>query len=194
MSIFEAIVNHFNEHIDATSCSIEPVTPHIAEAAHLLAQTLIDDKKILCASSISCAAASHQFCQNLLGHIKFERPSLPAINLGNTISLTDNSNINDAYTKQINALGQQGDLLIVFSSNGDEEQLLNAIESAHSRHMKIITLTAGSSQKVANATPKDQVIIPLVSPTPYQAINLHFILAQMLSELVEQQIFGAFHS
>lgn len=194
MSIFEAIANHFNEHLDATSCSIDPLTPYIAEASHLLAQTLIEDKKILCVSSAGCAAAGQQFCQNLLGYMQFERPSLPAIYLGNTLSLNDNCKSNEIYAKQIQALGQQGDLLVAFSSNGDEVPLLHAIASAQNRQMKIITLTAGKNQSISNATPKDQVNIPLPSATPYQAVNLHFLLAQMLAELVEQQIFGALNS
>ena len=47
MSIFEAIVNHFNEHLDATSRGIESLVPYLAEASNLLSQSLIEEKKIV---------------------------------------------------------------------------------------------------------------------------------------------------
>ncbi|NRB39821.1 MAG: SIS domain-containing protein [Pseudomonadales bacterium] len=193
MSIFEAIVNQFNAHIDASSRSIDSLTPYIAEAANLLNHTLIDDKKIICAAAPNSFAAGQLFCHNLLGNVNFERPALPAIFLNNSntaAAALGNADSSQIHATQVSALGQAGDLLLILSFNGDEIPLLNAIDAAIRRGMKIITISSGEGNHIATRTPKDQVHIPMNGFTPLQSINLHFLLAQMLSDLVEQQLFG----
>ncbi|WP_299074680.1 SIS domain-containing protein [uncultured Paraglaciecola sp.] len=193
MSIFEAIVNHFNEHIDATSRSIDSLTPYIAEATHLLAQTLTEDKKIICIAAPSCFAAGQQFCHNLLGNNTLARPALPAIFLNNSntaAAVLSNDDHQQIHATQISALGQEGDLLLIFSFSGEEAALAHAMNAASNRQMNIVSIASGKATTIANQTPKDQVHIPMHGFNIQQSINLHFVLAQMLSELIEQQLFG----
>ena len=194
MSIFEAIVNHFNEHIDATSRSIETLTPYIAEAANLLGQTLIADKKIICVAAPNSFAAGQQFCQNMLGNIAMERPALPAIFLENSNTASAsiaNGNSSSVHASQLAAIGQPGDALLIFSFTGEESALLNTIDAAIGRGMKVISIASGEASAIAQRTPNNHVHVPMTGFSAAQSIHLHFLLAQMLSDLVEQQLFGS---
>ena len=191
MSIFEAIVNYFNEHIDNVSGSIETLTPYLAEAANLMSHTLIQNQKILTVSSPICFSAGHQFNTNLLSHTQLLRPALPSIFLNHAnIANAACQSPETLFSQQVSALGHKGDLLFLLSSSGNEQALLNCIDSALQRQMNIISINTGEAQEIALNTPKDQVHIKLSSHTPMQASNIQFLVSQLLSDLVEQQLFG----
>lgn len=181
MSIFEAIVNHFNQHIDASSRSIESITPYLAEAANLLSQTLTNEHKILCVTSSHSASAGQQFCHNMLASATIERPALPAI-------LIQSNGATEA--QQVQALGQENDLLFILSSSGDEEHLSHCIDNALNRNMNIISIACGEASLISARTPKDQVHIALPGLPMHQSISLQFLIIQILSDLTEQQLFG----
>ena len=193
MSLFEAIVNQFNAHLDATSRSIEALTPHIAEAVHLLIETLTEDRKILCCTSDHAIAAGSQFCNLLQSSPNFDRPSLPAILLEakNVISLMENSAVDETFARQINAFANTRDLLLVISSSGNEPALLQAVDAAISKNMHIIALTGGDHSGLSDRIPSTEVNIPVTGLSSSQTTGIQFILAQMLSELIEQQLFGS---
>lgn len=194
MSIFEAIVNHFNEHLDASSRSIETLTPYIAEAAHLFAHTLLEDKKVLCCTSGTALAVGSQFCNNLLGTTGLDRPSLPVQFLGantaNTLALLDSNQANESYARQIHAFGQPGDLLFIISSDNRENALIQAIAAAKERQLHLVSLTCGDASDIPALISNEHVNIPLLGVSHGQALSLQFVIVQMLSDLIEQQLFG----
>lgn len=192
MSIFEAIVNHFNAHLDASSNSIETLTPYIAEAIHLFTERLTEDNKIICCTSGSAQAAGKQFCDQLLNSATLDRPSLPALYLDthNSIALIDHNAIDETYARQIQALGNEGDLLFLISSSGQEKTLINAINTATIKKMHIVAITAGKSNDISTKIPASEVNIPIHGLSNIQTIGIQFLLAQILAELIEQQLFG----
>ena len=198
MSIFEVIVNHFNEHLDTTSRSIEGLTPYIAEAAHLFSQTLLEEKKIICCTSGSSFAVGNQLCNNLLGKIDLERPSLPALflagNNATALSLLDNNAVDENYAKQIQALAQPDDLLFLISSSGKEPNLVKALQAAKNRQMNIVAITSGESAEISSKIGKEHVNISILGITNNQTLSLQFVIVQLLSELVEQLLFGTLNS
>ena len=196
MSVFEAIVNHFNAHLDATSHSIESLTPYIAEAVHLFAETLTEDRKIICCTSGSAQAAGSQFCNQLLNSSNFDRPSLPALYLDpkNSLALIDNNTVDETYARQVQSFGNEGDLLFVLASTGQEKALINAIDTANNKNMHIIAITGGEHNDLSSKIPASEVNIPILGLSNTQTIGIQFLLAQMLSELIEQQLFGSIDS
>lgn len=183
MSIFESIVKQLNEHSEQVSSNTENLIPYLAEAAHLAAHTILQDKKILTLASHNCQAINLQFCLNLLGEMNLERPSLPVINLASQ------HQHDESYAKHIQAIAAQEDLLIVFSQTGDESYLANAIEAAKACQMQVILLSAQKDElhKMLN---DDMVSIFFTQTDCQQIISLQFIITQLLSELIEQQLFS----
>jgi phosphoheptose isomerase len=194
MSIFESIINSFNGYINATSSCTEPLTPYIAEATHLLAATLLHEKKIFCCSSGNAFAVAQQFCADLGNSHNLQRPGLPALLLGamqqHSLSMIDQNLQHDMYARQLQALAQEGDLLFVVSSSGQEKALLAAIHTACERNMPVITLTGGPHQEISQASGHNAVNIAIRGLSNSQTLAIQFLTAHMLSDLVEQLLFG----
>lgn len=183
MSIFESIVKQLNEHSEQVASNTEGLIPYLAEAAHLAAHSILQDKKILTIAGHQCQAINLQFCLNLLGEMNLERPSLPVINLA------CQHQHDDSYAKHIQAIGSAEDLLIVFSQNGEESYLAGAIEAAKACQMQVILLSA-QKDYLAKLLNDDMVNIFFPQTDCHQIISLQFVITQLLSELIEQQLFS----
>jgi D-sedoheptulose 7-phosphate isomerase len=194
MSIFETILNTFNNHLENTSRNIESVTPHIAEAAHLLAESLTNEKKILCCTSSTSFAAGQQFCHNLSNSLDLQRPALPAIflnsNSSGILATHDNKSGNDFFAQQVHALGNKEDVLVIISSSSDEQYLIEAISAADDKGMAVVALLSNQHNAIAEKINHTNVVITLQAETSKEIINIHYFISVLLSSLIEQQLFG----
>jgi D-sedoheptulose 7-phosphate isomerase len=149
------IVDHFKEaqSVLETFISKPENIQNIERAAQLLVQQLQLGKKIIsCGNGGSMCDAMH-FAEELSGRYKENRKALPAI------SISDPSHIscvaNDygyahVFSRYIEALGNEGDVLLAISTSGNSENVLKAIESAQHKGMKVIGLTGKSGGKMAS--------------------------------------------
>lgn len=194
MSIFEAIINHYNSQLDVISQHTEQLTPYIAEAAYLLNHTFLEDGKILCASAKEYHAISLHFSQLLDGQLQ-QRPALPHICLAQqSTSLVDSSPLltQQFYARQVTALAKPEDTLVLFSASGQEASLLHAIQAANQIGMNIILINSGDHH-INQTIECNHVIIQLQTPIdPLQAQSLQFLTASLLANLLEQLLFGSF--
>lgn len=191
MSIFETIINHFNGQTDAISGHTEAITPYIAEAAHLFAHTLLEGHKILCCGAGKNTAIAQHFCAELDG-LNPHRPALPCILLGgqqNLAAAIDNEEQNDFLARQINALGQEGDTLLLLSHSGQEKSLIKAIETANSRKLSLVIINSGNADIALHAS-GNVVSIGLRQLPGIESLNLQFLIITMLTDLIEQLLFG----
>src|SRR5690554_6736535 len=193
MSIFEVIINHYDSQIDAISRHTKALTPYIAEAAHLLAHTLHEEGKLLCAATGNNYAAALHFC-NEFDSLNQHRPALPCVLLGNSQGMIaamdqDNEQIEDYYARQINALGQAGDVFVALSHTGQEKSLIHAIQAANSRDLSVLIINSSEYSLAPIANP-NHVSIDLHAVDRTQAINLQFITLSLLVNLTEQLLFG----
>ena len=108
----------------------------------------------------SAADAQHMAAE-LVGRMLVEREALPAIAL-----TTDTSNItaisNDygydlVFSRQVEALGKMGDMLIVFSTSGNSKNVIYAIESAHKRGLRTVAVTGGNGGFLADLYKKGKI-------------------------------------
>lgn len=192
MSIFESIVIRLNAHLDTTSRSIESLTPCIAEAVQLFTESLADNKKIICCTSGDSQPAGRQFCNQLMHSSRLERPCLPALFLdtNNIESLIRNGNNHDIFARQIQTFAHEGDILFLISSSGDEKSLINALEAASAKKMHIVACTGGNFNDLPQRIPPSEVNIGVSGLSSSQTACIQFLIAQLLSTLIEQQLFG----
>lgn len=88
----------------------------------------------------SDAEASH-FVGELLCKVKKWRKPLPAITLNNPTVMTaiaNDKSFNEVYSRQIDALGKKGDILITFSTSGKSTNIIWAIDTAKIKGLKVI--------------------------------------------------------
>ena len=126
---------------------------NLVDTSHLLAQAIRDGNKILICGNGGSAADAQHMAAELVGRMLVERKALPAIAL-----TTDSSNLtaigNDygydfVFSRQVEALGQPGDVLIAISTSGNSKNVVAAVESAWSKGMVTVALTGGSGGKIS---------------------------------------------
>ena len=116
-------------------------------------KTIKGGKKIMVAGNGGSAAIASHFVTDL------SRCTLGGSSIVKSLSLNDNlavvtATANDfgyeaIFEYQINRLGEEGDLLIVISSSGNSQNIINAIQSAKTKEMKSVSLTGFDGGKAA---------------------------------------------
>jgi D-sedoheptulose 7-phosphate isomerase len=109
-------------------------------------------RKILIAGNGGSAADTQHFAGELVSRFYFDRPALAAIALTTDTSiLTEISNdygYEDVFSRQIQALGQAGDVFIAISTSGNSPNILKAISQAKAQGLMVIGLTGRTGGKM----------------------------------------------
>lgn len=149
-------------------------------------------KLLLCGNGGSAADSQHIAAEFMirLAH-DIERPAIPAIALTtDTSNLTAGGNdigFENVFARNVEGLGQAGDLLIAISTSGNSKNILKAIDKAKEKGMKVIGFLGGTGGKC-----KDKVDIPIVIPSSNtQRIQEgHITVAHIICELVEKGLYS----
>jgi D-sedoheptulose 7-phosphate isomerase len=150
------------------------------------------NKLLLCGNGGSAADCQHIATEFMvrLNH-KINRPALCAIAL-----TTDSSNLTAAgndigfenvFARNVQGLGNKGDVLIAISTSGNSLNVIKAEDMAHEQGMKVIGFLGGTGGKL-----KDLVDIPIIIPSnnTQRIQEGHITLAHIICELVELELYG----
>ena len=194
MELQNRIIDHFHQSLDLKAHVIESYTPQIALAAEQLFHCLVSEHKVLCCGNGGSAALAQHFSALMLNRYQHERPGLPTISLGSesaTLSaIANDTHFSDVYSKQIRALGQPGDILLTFSSDGRSTSLIQAIQAAHDRGMQVISLSGGDSDDITALLSAEEVEVRIPSPSKALVHEVHLLIIHALCDLIEHQLFG----
>jgi phosphoheptose isomerase len=163
----------------------------IAKAADVIAGSFLSGGKVLlCGNGGSAADCQHMAAEFVSRLSKdFERRALPALALTTDTSfLTAFSNdcgFEGIFERQIEALGNAGDVLIGISTSGNSPNVIRALAAARKRNMCTIALT-GNSGRLAGVA---DVAIAVPSGDTQHIQETHLAIEHVLSELVEIILF-----
>ena len=173
------------EHISVAR-AMESLEPMIAEAGQICADALRSGKRIyLCGNGGSAADAQH-IAAELIGRFVGERRSLPAIALTtDTSALTAIGNdygYEQVFSRQVEGLAEEGDVLIAISTSGNSSNILKAVEVARERGSRVIGMSGKSGGDLHTA-----VDLSLVVPSDVTARiqEMHIVIGHLLCALIE---------
>lgn len=119
----------------------------IEQAASLMADALQTGHTILtCGNGGSLCDASH-FAEELTGRFRSNRMALPAVALNDAAHITCVGNdyaFDEIFSRAVEAIGRQGDVLIAISTSGESSNILRAVDAAHQKGMKVLGLTSNT--------------------------------------------------
>lgn len=148
-------------------------------------------KVILCGNGGSAADAQH-LAAELVGRFKLERRALPAIALNtNTSILTALGNdygYETVFSRQVEALANENDIVIGLSTSGNSPNVIKAIEAAKTRGAKTIGLTGGNGGRLAEVADLNITVPSANTPRIQEA---HITIGHIVCELVERELAGA---
>jgi len=192
MSNLEIIKSNFLENQEINSLTVEKLLPSIEKATSVLIDMIDNSGKLLtCGNGGSSGDAQH-ISSEFINRFEIERTELPAISLNSdTATITSIANdysYKDIFSKQINALGKQNDILMAFTTSGNSENILEAIKSAKKKKMLTILISGnngGESKKILSAHDID-IIIPHTRTSRIQ--EMHLIIIHAICECIDSYI------
>ena len=187
------ISDSLKESSDTKLRILQQCSPDISKAVDIIMNAFNKKKKVLlCGNGGSAADAQHlatEFVIRLNPHIK--RPGLPAIALTTDSSLltagANDLGYDNVFTRSIEALGNEGDVLIGISTSGNSPSVNNAFQKA--RKMKLATIGflgkgGGKSKSLVDLA----IIIP--SDDTQRIQEGHITIGHIIFQEVEQEMFG----
>ena len=184
----------FAESIETKMKAAETLPEAIIAAGECMVESLLNGGKILSCGNGGSAGDAQHFSSELLNRFERERPSLPAVALttdsSTVTSIANDYSYNEIFSKQIRALGNAGDVLLAVSTSGNSANVVQAIQAAHDRGMKVVSLTGRNGGQMANlASPGDvEVRVPAQSTARIQEV--HLLVIHALCDFIDQQLFG----
>ncbi len=192
----ESVYKLFQHSIEAKMDAGEVLLPDIVEAAHMMVECLLDEGKILVCGNGPSAALGQILTNSLINRFERERPSLPCFTLGcdltNVTAIANEKSFNEVFAKEIKALANDKDLLILLSSSGNSSNLLQAIQAAHDKDMKVIALNGRDGGNISSLLDVQDKELRVPSNSRGRIHEVHLLIIFCLCDLVDQQLFGSF--
>lgn len=161
----------------------------IQRAALLLADAFKKGNKVLsCGNGGSHCDAMH-FAEEFTGRYRENRPGLPAIAISDPSHLSCVSNdfgFDFVFSRYVEAVGSKGDILFGLSTSGNSQNIINAIDAAKKKGMKVIALTGKNGGKMAGSADVEIRVPHFGYADRIQEIHIKVIHILML--LVEKEM------
>lgn len=191
--MLERIKSCFTESIQTQIAAAEALPDAISYAAITLVQGLLNGNKILCCGNSASAANAQHFASCMINRFETERPSLPAIALSaDNVMLTaiDSDRQHDeVYAKQVRALGQTGDILLVICTHGNSRNIIKAVEAAVTRDMSIVALTGYDGGEIAGLLGQHDVEVRIPARRNSRIQEMHMLTVNCLCDLIDHALF-----
>ena len=162
----------------------------IEKAAELLIGSINAGGKILwCGNGGSAADAQHLATELMGGMSDHDRMPIPSIALTTDSSFitawSNDTDFDSIFSRQVQGLGEKGDVLVGISTSGNSENIINALKQAKFKKLKTIAFagkTGGSLDGIADVT------IKVPSDNTQRIQESHIMIGQILCSLIELSI------
>lgn len=148
------------------------------------------NKTILAGNGGSAADAQH-IAAELVGRYGFDRPSLPSLALttdtSNLTAIGNDYGYDKVFSRQLEGMGQSGDLFIGISTSGNSQNIINAFEVAKQKGIITVALVGRDGGMMAKMA--DMAIVVPSESTP-RIQESHILIGHILCDIIEKEIFA----
>ena len=149
------------------------------------------DKKTILAGNGGSAADAQHIAAELVGRYGFDRPSIPSLALttdtSNLTAIGNDYGYDQVFSRQLEGMGQEGDIFIGISTSGNSVNIMKAFESAKKKGITTIALTGRDGGEMAKMA--DVALIVPSHATP-RIQESHILIGHILCDIIEKEIFG----
>lgn len=183
------IQDQFDELIDCLE-KLKDGADDIQKAADLCISALREGHKIIFCGNGGSAAQAQHLTAELVGRYKIDRPAMNAISLtvdtSNLTAIGNDYGYKVVFSRQLEGVGQQGDVLIGLSTSGRSENVLAAIEQAKKMGIHTIALSGGSGGAMA-----EMADVAIVAPanTSAHIQEMHIAIGHIVCDLIEKAFY-----
>ena len=187
--ISKVLNSAFDEHAKVLKETHIMISENIILSAIMIANSLKSGGTVFWCGNGGSAADSQHMAAEFVGRFKKDRQPLRSIALTTDSSIltciSNDYSYEEIFSRQIDALGRKGDILVAITTSGQSENIRQALVQAKKMGIKTIGLL-GKNGGVC----KDYVDLPLIVPSEMTARiqEIHILIEHMLCELVEHKL------
>jgi D-sedoheptulose 7-phosphate isomerase len=168
----------------------EGLQRQVANIARVCVEAFRTGGKVLLAGNGGSAADAQHLAGEFVSRFAFDRPGLPAIALTTDTSvitaISNDYGYEKVFGRQIQALGNTGDVFIAISTSGNSPNILHGIEEATSRGLRTVGLTGQSGGKLFHLCEECVRVPSTVTPHIQQA---HILVGHTICLIAEEELF-----
>ena len=180
----QRLENHFKVIQD-----MKKIMPEVASAGLRVRTALEKGRKILICGNGGSAADSQHMAAEFVGRFVKERQSLPALALTVDTSLLtavgNDYGFDCVFSRQVEGLGQEGDVLIAISTSGNSANVVKAVKTAKEKGIYVIALTGENGGILAK---ESDLCLAVPSQVTARIQEMHIMIIHMICEIAEADI------
>jgi D-sedoheptulose 7-phosphate isomerase len=191
------IQQQFFESADLKYQSAELLSRPIADAVTALVGALTAGGRVLAAGLGASSMLAQLVVTELIGGFERERPGLAALALGTDGaalaglgSLPGAGAFDKVLARQVETLGQPGDLLLLIDSDGNHPALLAAAFAAQAQEMTVIALTGRSGGALRGLLHETDVLVAVPHDRRVRVLEAHLLVLHCLCDAIDLQLLG----
>ena len=166
---------------------ISALAPRIGQAAELVTGALSRGGKVMFAGNGGSASDAQHLAAEFVNRFQRERGPMAGLALTTDTSvltsIANDYSFEEIFSKQVSALGRQGDVLVGISTSGSSKNIVRALEEAKS--MGIVTIGLTGEGGVIKDLADCAIAVP--SGRTARVQELHILIGHILCELVEEE-------
>jgi len=182
------IERELEAHLHTVEAVIDGLKHFIYTAGVIATETLESGHKILLCGNGGSAADAQHIAAELTGRYKIERKGLPAIALTtDTSALTAIGNdygYEYVFSRQVEALANEGDMLIGISTSGNSQNVINALEKAKEIGCRTVGFSGKGGGKMSDYCDLN-IVIPSDDTARIQ--EMHIMIGHILCQLIDNE-------
>ena len=190
----QRIQQQFFDSADLKYAAAEILARPIAQAVGVLVACITSGGKVLACGNGGSASDAQHFAAEFSGRFERERPGLAAIALTTDTSIItaigNDYSFNAIFSKQVEALGAPGDVLIAISTSGNSANVIAAVQAAHAKEMSIVALTGRGGGKIREMLLDTDVHICVPHERTARVQEVHILTLHCLCDAVDNQLLG----
>ncbi|MEB0139943.1 MULTISPECIES: phosphoheptose isomerase [unclassified Undibacterium] len=190
----QRILAHFHESAELKIQSADELALPISQAVELMFLALSNGNKILACGNGGSAADCQHFAAELVGRFERERLPLPAMALTTDTSImtavANDYSFQEVFSKQVQAFGQAGDILLALSTSGNSASIVNAVNVALERDMRVVALTGKGGGEIAKLLTEADVHICVPHERTARIQEVHLLTIHCICDGIDTALFG----
>lgn len=180
----------FAESIEAKRRCLKSNRESLIRAATVIVDAFNNESKLMIFGNGGSAADAQHIAAEFVNKFMIERPPLPAMALTTDTSILtsvgNDYSFDDIFSKQIKALGMEGDVAWGISTTGGSANVLAGLRVARDRGLRTIGMTGSDHGKMSEVV---QVLLKVDATNTARIQECHITMAHIICELVDYQLF-----
>jgi len=185
------VKQQFEASIQAKQLAMDALSPSIVRAAEMICLSLDKGGKVLSCGNGGSAGDAQHFSSEMLNRFDIERPGLAAIALTTDSStLTSIANDHDysrVFSRQVEALGNDNDVLLAISTSGNSENVLEAVKTAQAQQLGVIALSGHNGGELSALLNDQDIEIRVPANSTARIQEVHLLVIHCICDLIDQQ-------